>query len=412
MPRCALLSITTMIPLTPCGTIRAWAIGILFSVTMAIINQLFSIRQPSIHVGGHVAQLLAYPFGRAAAAWLPDWGVTVFGVRHSLNPGPFSKKEHMLITIMSSIGGGAPYTNLIIWVQYLPQYFNQRYAGSFGYQILIGLATNYIGYGLAGVCRRFLVWPSYCVWPTSLVTMALNNAFHEGVSVPVMGPWKRLISITRLRFFMYAFGAMFIYFWLPNTLFQALSIFNWISWIDPWNVKLNSVVGFNNGLGLNPLPTFDYNNILHGGADPLMLPFFTTLNKFAGNFFSLFLILAFWYTNAWNTAYLPLNSNRIFDNKGNLYNVSRSVDHEGLFHQEKYESYSPAFLSAGNICIYIFFFSIYSATLIFSGLYHWHEIKLGFIEFYRSIRHTQIKEDDKYEDVHNRLMQSYKEGEQ
>jgi len=237
-------------PNTPSSTIRAWAIGISFSDTMAIINQLFSIRQPAIFVGGHVAQLLAYPFGRAAAAWLPDWGITLFGTRHSLNPGPFSKKEHMLITIMSSIGGGAPFTNLIVWVQYLPQYFNQRYAGSFAYQILIGLATNFIGYGLAGVCRRFLVWPSYCVWPTSLVTIALNNAFHEGVSTPVMGPFKRLITVSRLRFFMYAFGAMFVYFWLPNTLFQALSIFNWMSWIDPWNVKLNSVVGFNNGVGV------------------------------------------------------------------------------------------------------------------------------------------------------------------
>ncbi len=209
----------------------------------------------------------------------------------------------MLITIMSSIGGSAPYTSLIIWVQYLPQYFNQPYAGSFAYQILIGLATNYIGYGLAGVCRRFLVYPSYCVWPTSLVTIALNNAFHEGVSTPVMGPFKKLITMSRLRFFLYTFTGMFIYFWLPNILFQAMSIFNWISWIDPWNVHLNSVVGFNNGLGvsvfapvsrvgpavpghrehslvwgtnigvlvqLNPVPTFDWNNMLHGGADPLV----------------------------------------------------------------------------------------------------------------------------------------------
>jgi OPT family oligopeptide transporter len=239
----------------PCSTIRAWAIGVSFSVVMAFINQLFSIRQPAIHVGGHVAQLLAYPLGRAAAAWLPDWGVTVFGQRHSLNPGPFSKKEHMLITIMSSIGGSAPFTNLIIWVQYLPQYFNQPYAGNFGYQILIGLATNYIGYGMAGVCRRFLVYPSYCVWPTSLVTIALNNAFHENESHPVMGPRKKLITMSRLRFFLYTFTGMFIYFWLPNILFQAMSIFNWISWIDPWNVKLNSVVGFNNGLGVSFLPT-------------------------------------------------------------------------------------------------------------------------------------------------------------
>jgi hypothetical protein len=141
-----------------------------------------------------------------------------------------------------------------------------------------------------------------------------------------------------------------------------------------------------------------------------MLPFFTTLNKFAGNFFSMFLILGLWYSNTWNTAYLPLNSNRIFDNKAKLYNVTRAIDHEGLFDAAKYEKYSPAFLSAGNICIYIFFFSIYTATLVYSSLYHWHEIKLGFIEFYRSFRHRTIKEDDKYEDVHNRLMSAYKEG--
>jgi hypothetical protein len=49
----------------------------------------------------NVAQLLAYPCGKACERYLPDWGFTLFGVRHSLNPGSFSKKEHMLITIMA-----------------------------------------------------------------------------------------------------------------------------------------------------------------------------------------------------------------------------------------------------------------------------------------------------------------------
>ena len=248
-------------PNTPCSTIRSWTIGLGFSVIMAFINQLFSIRQPAIHVGGHVAQLLAYPIGRLAAAVLPDWGFTLFGTRHSLNPGPFSKKEHMLIFLMCSIGGSSPYTNLIIWVQYLPQYFNMAYAGGFAYQILIGLGTNYIGYGMAGVCRRFLVYPSYCVWPTSLVTIALTNAFFEPKSHPVMGPFRRLIRMTRLKFFLITFIGMFVYFWLPNTLFQAMSIFNWISWISPNNVKLNSIVGFNNGIGVSGADMISINQL-------------------------------------------------------------------------------------------------------------------------------------------------------
>ena len=42
--------------------------------------------------------------GLLAARVLPDWGFTMFGSRHSLNPGAFNKKEHMLITIMANVG--------------------------------------------------------------------------------------------------------------------------------------------------------------------------------------------------------------------------------------------------------------------------------------------------------------------
>lgn len=45
----------------PCSTIRAWTIGIFFSVFLAFINQLFSIRQPPINIDSNVAQLLAFP---------------------------------------------------------------------------------------------------------------------------------------------------------------------------------------------------------------------------------------------------------------------------------------------------------------------------------------------------------------
>jgi OPT family oligopeptide transporter len=141
---------------TPCGTIRAWVIGLTFAILLGFINQLFSIRQPAITVGANVAQLLAFPLGKLAEKTLPDVGITLWGVRHSLNPGRFSKKEHMLITIMANVSWNIPYTNEIIWVQYLPSYFNQAFAGQFAYQVLLGLSTNFIGYGMAGIVRRFL----------------------------------------------------------------------------------------------------------------------------------------------------------------------------------------------------------------------------------------------------------------
>jgi hypothetical protein len=249
------------------------------------------------------------------------------------------------------------------------------------------------------------------VWPASLVTIALNDAFHTEKNVPVPGPLKRFFTISRLKFFSYAFMAMFIWFWFPDYLFQALSIFNWMSWIAPNNLNLNTVVGFNNGLGLNPLPTFDWNILLWDDPpqDPLMVPFFNTFNKFIGSFLSMFIILAIWYTNSYNTGYLPINTPRVFDHFGEHYNVSLAINEKGLFNAAKYDAYSQAYLSAGYLTVYMFFFAIYSATISYAYLYHRHEIAMEFRNLRNSFRRERESEYE-YKDVHNRLMAAYPEG--
>lgn len=297
----------------------------------------------------------------------------------------------------------------IIWAQYLPQYFNQHYAGEFAYQILIALGTNLIGYGLAGLTRRFLVYPSSCVWPASLVTIALNSSFHQDSNPTVPGPFKSSWSMSRLKFFGITFGAMFFYFWFPDFIFQALSIFSWLSWIAPNNMNLNNIVGFENGLGLNPWPTFDWNILLFDNTDPLMIPFFATFNKFIGAFLAFITILGMYYTNTYWTSFLPINSNRIFDNTGTYYNVSRAIDDRGIFDAAKYEAYSPAYLSAGNATVYLFFFAVYPATLVYIFLYHRYEIKTGFKNLINSFRKNKDSEVGQYQDVHNRLMKAYPE---
>lgn len=70
---------------------------------------------------GIVAQLLTFPLGRAWARIVPN--VKIFGV--SLNPGPFSIKEHVLITIMASVGAGSAYATDIVAVQ--KTFYNQDY---------------------------------------------------------------------------------------------------------------------------------------------------------------------------------------------------------------------------------------------------------------------------------------------
>lgn len=410
-------------PTLPVSTIRAWCIGILFACIISFVNSFFDVRMPGISLGAGISQLIAFPVGKFCERVLPDIGFTLFGVRHSLNPGPFNKKEHMLITIMSTVAVSVPYTNYIIWIQVLPRYFGQAWATDVKYQLLIGISTNFIGYGMAGICRQWLVYPASCVWPSSLVTIAMNSAFHSQASESptVLGPLRSVWRASRMRYFCWAGGAMFLYFWLPNFLFPALSYFSWMTWIAPQNTLLDVVTGFTNGLGFNPFPTFDW-NVVASQTDPLMLPFFSTFNFFLGALVAGFVVLAVYLTNSFYTAYLPINSNRPFDHFGAIYNVSRIVNDKAIFDSSLYEQYSPPFLSAGNLTIYMFFFALYSATVTYGVLYHRSEIAIGLREFWTRSKARALKVMGKVNgaeeeaetiaerlDVHNRLMKVYPE---
>jgi len=79
-----------------------------------------------------VAQLLIFPIGQAWAKFLPN--VKIFGV--AINPGPFTIKEHVLSTIMATVGAYSAYATDIVAVQRV--FYNQNYNFSCESAILFG----------------------------------------------------------------------------------------------------------------------------------------------------------------------------------------------------------------------------------------------------------------------------------
>ncbi|KAK8845358.1 OPT family small oligopeptide transporter [Kwoniella newhampshirensis] len=392
-------------PTMPVSTIRAWFIGIIFCAIGTFIDTLFAFRNPSISIGTNVAQLAAYPIGTFFARVLPDWRFRFFG-EHSLNPGPFNRKEHMLISIMANLTFTAPYTFYIVPVQAMTQYFNMPFAFERGYQILISLAVNLFGYGMAGLLRRFLVYPSSAIWPGSLSTVALVKAFHSGINEPVKGPFNRTYKASREKIFLVGMIVMFCYYMFPGFIFQALSAFSWMTWIAPDNVNLTAVTGIYGGMGLNPWPTFDYN--LSGGSG-LYLPTYSVVNQVAGLLVAACIILAVWYTNTWNTGYLPINSNGTFDNTGGSYNVTAILNSKGALDEGLYQAYSKPFFGAGYIVYNMWAFASYTAAFSYVFLFHRKDIARGFKGVYRSFFKHDEEEDNLEEDIHYRLMKVYRE---
>ena len=173
---------------------------------------------------------------------------------------------------------------------------------------------------------------------------------------------------------------------------------------------MNLITGSHYGLGVNPLPTFDW-NIITSMIDPLMIHFFSAFNLFIGSLLSLFVVIAYYWLNIDYTTYLPINSNRPFDHFAKSYNISRILDDRGIIDLEKYQEYSPPFLTAGSSVMYMFPFAVYSATIADEVLYHHQQIRMGFRDLINSLCPSKKHLADRSHslDVHTRLMVAYSE---
>ena len=85
-------------------TFRSWFLGIAFTCVLSFVNQFFWYRTSPLVIGVLVAQLLSHLLGKAMAKILPRRKFKIFRWNFTFNPGPFTVKEHCIITTMASTG--------------------------------------------------------------------------------------------------------------------------------------------------------------------------------------------------------------------------------------------------------------------------------------------------------------------
>jgi OPT family oligopeptide transporter len=288
-------------PDMPALTIRLWFIGLFLCLLSGGMNMFFNFRYPAPALLPLTLLLIAYPFGKFLAFTLP---ITTYrlprflgSAEFSLNPGPWNIKEHVLVYIMANVAIGPPYAiNAVVVMQV---YYSVD--PGFWFTVLFVLSTQLTGFGLAGICRRFLVWPASMVWPQNLVVCTVLNTLHAEDEEGSGG-------ISRFRYFSYVLTGAFFWYFVPGKcnvsiipiatgradpspphagyLFQALSVFSFVCWVVPNNVPVNQLFGVANGLGMSFL-TFDWNEIAWVSS-PLMVPWWAQVHIISG------FVLFFW----------------------------------------------------------------------------------------------------------------------
>ncbi|KAL5343556.1 OPT oligopeptide transporter protein-domain-containing protein [Aspergillus crustosus] len=361
----------------PINTARMWTIGIIFTIVGSGLNQFFSLRQPSVKISALVAQLVAYPIGCAWARWMPlGW---LNSDRH------FNIKEHALITIMANVSFGSAAATQVI--EAMVKFYEMPSQG--GFQVLLCITTQLLGFGVAGMLSRWLVEPATMIWPQVLSNAALLSTLHSK-SNQIADGW----SITRLRFFLLVFVGGAIWYFVPGYLFIGLSFFSFVCWAAPTNVVVNQLFGQKSGLGMSLL-TFDWSQVVFANDSPLLVPFWAGLNVMGS--FALFywiLVPIIYYTNTWYSAHLPLLDPNTFDNTGRMYDTRRVMNRDGTVNVEAYRDYSPMFIAAGFAVTYGVAFANLTGIFVHTALYHGKDL------------YEQWSGRNK-KDIHSRLMEAY-----
>ncbi|OTB10053.1 hypothetical protein K445DRAFT_268029 [Daldinia sp. EC12] len=376
-------------------TVRAWILGMIFVTLGSGLNMLLSMRSPMVNFPALVVVLLVYPVGSLWAKIMPTRVFKTFGQEWTLNTGPFTIKEHVVVTIMSNVSISYAYsTDALLALQGKP-FYNLNLG--WGFALMFTLSSQLIGISLSGMFRRFLIYPAAMMWPSQFSYTSLFYALHDKSKSD--GTKSNGWVISRYRYFFIVMGGMFCYYWIPGVLWQGLSVFAFVTWIKPENAVLNQLFGGFTGLSLIPL-TFDWTYVSAYLQDPLLAPTYAHVNTLIGLlFFVIIPCIGMAYTGALYSDYLPLVTSQTYDNTQSAYTVAKILGDDHTLDLEKYHNYSPLFLSPSLALNYGLSFAALTAALVHTALFNGKEIWYRF----KTARNQEP-------DIHLKMMKKYREA--
>ncbi|KAL7119246.1 hypothetical protein ACP275_02G051700 [Erythranthe tilingii] len=379
-------------PTLPVWTFRMWLLGLFSCAMLSFLNQFFAYRTEPLVITQITVQVASLPVGHFLAAVLPKsrFRIPGFGSRmFSLNPGPFNMKEHVLISIFanagSAFGNGSAYAVGIVTI--VKAFYGRKISFLAGWLLII--TTQVLGYGWAGLLRKYVVEPAHMWWPGTLVQVSLFRALHE----------KDEQRMSRAKFFLIALICSFSWYLVPGYIFPTLTSISWVCWTFSKSVTAQQIGSGLRGLGFGAL-TLDWTAVASFLLSPLICPFFAIMNIFAGYVLIIYLVLpiAYWGFDLYGASKFPIFSSHLFTAQGHKYNISAIVNNKFELDLQSYEEQGRIHLSMFFALTYGFGFATIAATLTHVGCFYGREIYARFRASYKG-----------KDDVHTRLMRRYED---
>ncbi|KAG1905875.1 OPT oligopeptide transporter protein-domain-containing protein [Suillus fuscotomentosus] len=282
-------------------TFRAFFIGLGLSAFGGSLAQIYYFKPQTVNVSLMFLGIISYVIGLAMETFIPRHGLLRY-----LNPGPFNKKENAFIIIMASAAANSALATEVLAVQRLYYNITPNAISS----VFLLFSSQLLGYGIGGLMRGILLYPSKMLYPGVLPLLSMLDAFY----------YDGIAARRKLKVFYFVFTAIFIWELFPEWIFPLLTGVSIFCLAAPDNAAVSRVFGGSNGnegLGLLSL-CFDWQYI-SGGLNPMTIPLKAQLSSFIGYILCTVVFVAVFYNNIWESRNLPFLAQLLFYENGTVY---------------------------------------------------------------------------------------------
>lgn len=237
--------------------------------------------------------------------------------------------------------------------------------------IFLLFSSQLLGYGIAGLMRRTLVFPKRMLWPINLPVSSMLETLHR----------PRAETRKGLKVFGIVFVCIFCWEIIPEWIMPILTGFSIFCLANQNNAAFTNIFGGasgNEGLGLFSW-CMDWQYIA-GGYSPLIFPMESLISQGIGVVLCIVVFAGAFYTNLWNAQNFPFLSQVLFSEASNStnsiqWNQSAVIGPDNIINQaalatEGLPWFATSYainLVATDICV--------TAAITHLCLYYWPEMR-------------------------------------
>ncbi|CAI5759636.1 unnamed protein product [Candida verbasci] len=370
---------------TPLLTFRYFLLSIIFIPPGAFIDTFTSFRTTSAAYSIFFVQLASHWLGMWLAKVLPDKKIGFGKFKFSLNPGPWSIKETVLVTITASSGAtGSLATNCIALAEV---YYDTTISPAVC--IFFMWAIVFLGYSYSGISRNFLINDPQFIWPQALMqTTLFQNQKKSHGSMQV--------------FFVVLIGVCFWTF-LPEYVFPMTSSLALLCWCAPENYTANFIGSGLGGMGFLNI-SLDWSNIT---SSIMLSPYWVHVVQFLAFILGAWILIpATKWGNLGNFQY-GLMSNNLFMSNGTKYPTTALLTPDHQLNMTAYKQLGPVHLGTQRAWNIFFDYAAFVSGFVWAVLFGYKSLKESVIKFYAAKLKSKSNTSSQYTDRLNKIQSKY-----